>query len=163
LDRAEVAYVALLQLDPEDDIAFTALEELRKAAGKHEELVEMLLEKSETSESATERGRALNQIGHLYMGELDDREQAAFAFARGPAPFALRPRPPRGPANRRLRRRRGARRRPGHEARAGGPQGARPGRPGGARARGQAPPLPPPRPLVLGEDRPPRPGRALLP
>lgn len=81
-ERAEGVYAALLELDPEDEIAFTALEELRQKLGKHEELVEMLLSKSEKSDSHSERARALNQIGHLYMGELDDKEQAAFAFAK---------------------------------------------------------------------------------
>jgi tetratricopeptide (TPR) repeat protein/tRNA A-37 threonylcarbamoyl transferase component Bud32 len=81
-EKAESVYADLLKLDPEDEIAFTALEELRRAAGKNEELVEMLLEKSEHGETASERARALNQIGHLYMGDLDDKEQAAFAFAR---------------------------------------------------------------------------------
>ena len=81
-DKAESVYSELVKLDPEDEIAFTALEELRRATGKHEELIEMLLEKSENSESHSERARALNQIGHLYMGEMDDKEQAAFAFAR---------------------------------------------------------------------------------
>src|SRR5206468_3909764 len=70
------------EADPDDDIAFTALEEVRKTLGKHEDLIEMLLSRSETSASHSERARALNQIGHLYMGELDDKEQAAFAFAK---------------------------------------------------------------------------------
>src|SRR5262249_38971987 len=82
LSKAETVYVALLKLDPEDDIAFIALEEIRKTLGKHEELVEMLLERSERSESHSERARALNQIGHLYARELDDKEQAVFAFAK---------------------------------------------------------------------------------
>lgn len=81
-DRAESVYAGVVELDPEDEIAFTALEELRRHLGKHEELVEMLLGKSEKSESHSERARALNQIGHLYLGELDDKEQAAFAFAK---------------------------------------------------------------------------------
>ncbi len=81
-EQAEGVYASLVALDPEDEIAFTALEELRRATGKNEELVEMLLEKSEKSESATERARALNQIGHMYLGALDDKEQAAFAFAK---------------------------------------------------------------------------------
>ncbi len=81
-EKAEGVYAEIVALDADDEIAFTALEELRKATGKHEELIEMLLEKSEKSESHSERARALNQIGHLYMGEMDDREQAAFAFAK---------------------------------------------------------------------------------
>jgi tetratricopeptide (TPR) repeat protein/tRNA A-37 threonylcarbamoyl transferase component Bud32 len=81
-EKAETVYAALVELDAEDEIAFTALEELRRQLGKSEELVEMLLVKSEKSESNVERARALNQIGHLYLGELEDKEQAAFAFAK---------------------------------------------------------------------------------
>ncbi len=81
-EKAESVYASLLELDPEDDITFTALEEVRKHLGKHEELVEMFLERSETSTSHTERARALNEIGHLYARDLDDKEQAAFAFAK---------------------------------------------------------------------------------
>jgi len=81
-EKAETVYDSIVELDPEDEIAFTALEELRRQLGKHEELVEMLLTKSEKSVSHSERARALNQIGHLYLGELDDKEQAAFAFAK---------------------------------------------------------------------------------
>src|SRR5262249_33201797 len=82
VERAEATYAAIVALDPEDEIAFAALEELRRANGKDEEPLEMLLEKSEKSESHSERARALNTIGHLYLGEMDDREQAAFAFAK---------------------------------------------------------------------------------
>lgn len=81
-ERAENVYAAILEIDPEDDVAQTALEGLRKSLGKHEELIEMLLEKSERAAAATERARALNQIGDLYFRELADHEQAAFAFAR---------------------------------------------------------------------------------
>ncbi|WP_437738100.1 protein kinase domain-containing protein [Sorangium sp. So ce1335] len=81
-DKAEAVYVGLIERDPGDDIAFSALEELRKALGKHEELVEMLLQRSEKAESAGERARALNEIGHLYVRELDDKDQGVFAFAQ---------------------------------------------------------------------------------
>ncbi len=81
-DKAEAVYLRLLELDPGDDIAFSALEELRKALGKHEELVEMLLQRSERAESAGERARALNEIGHLYVRELDDKDQGVFALAQ---------------------------------------------------------------------------------
>lgn len=80
--KAESVYASLLELDPDDDITFTALEEIRKHLGKHEELVEMLLSRSETSTSQSERARALNEIGHLYARDLDDKEQAAFAYAK---------------------------------------------------------------------------------
>lgn len=82
LEKAEGVYQTVLALDPEEDIAFVALEQIRKALGKHEELVEMLLERSESSPSHNVRARALNEIGHLYVRDLDDKEQAVFAFAK---------------------------------------------------------------------------------
>jgi tetratricopeptide (TPR) repeat protein len=82
LAKAESAYAAILELDGEDEVALQGLEDVRRALGKHEELVEMLLERSQKHESHTERARALNQIGHLYWKELEDREQATFAFAQ---------------------------------------------------------------------------------
>ncbi len=81
-EQAEEIYQQICKLDPEDDIAVTALEELRRELGKHEELVEMLVQRAENSESHTERARCFNQIGHLYIRELDDREQGVFAFAQ---------------------------------------------------------------------------------
>ena len=80
--RAEEMYTMICALDPSDDIAEVALEELRRHLGKHEELIEMLLTRSEKSASHTERARALNHIGHLYVRELDDHEQGVFAFAQ---------------------------------------------------------------------------------
>lgn len=81
-ERAEEVYAQICTLDPEDDVAEVALEEQRQKLGKHEELIEMLLARSEKSESHAERARALNQIGHLYIRELDDHEQGVFAFAQ---------------------------------------------------------------------------------
>ncbi len=82
MEKAESVYAMIVALDPEDEVALTGLEDARRALGKHEELIEMLLERSQKHESHTERARALNQIGHLYLKELEDKEQAAFAFAQ---------------------------------------------------------------------------------
>ncbi len=72
----------ICELDPKDEVAQTALEELRRNLGQFEELIEMLLEHAEKSESHTERARCFNQIGHLYVRELEDREQGVFAYAQ---------------------------------------------------------------------------------
>ncbi len=80
--KAEQMYAAIVELDPQDDIALVALEEARKALGKYEELVEMLLEKSQSAPPGEERGRALAEIGRLYATELEDPEQAALAFTQ---------------------------------------------------------------------------------
>ena len=82
LDKAESSYEAILELDAEDEVALQGLEDARRALGKHEELIEMLLERGQKHESHTERARALSQIGHIQWKELDDREQATFAFAQ---------------------------------------------------------------------------------
>jgi tetratricopeptide (TPR) repeat protein len=77
-EKAEETYEQILELDADDDVAFAALEKLRRNLNKHDELIEMLLERSESAKSHTERARCLNAIGHLY----DDKEQVAFAFAQ---------------------------------------------------------------------------------
>jgi tetratricopeptide (TPR) repeat protein len=81
-NRAEQTYAAILEQDPTDEIAMIALEELRKALGKYEELVEMLLEKSQAAPPGEDRGRALAEIGRLYASELEDPDQAIVAFTQ---------------------------------------------------------------------------------
>lgn len=85
--RAEQTYAAIFAQDPTDEIAQMALEEARKALGKYEELVEMLLEKSQAAPPGEERGRALAEIGRLYASELDDPEQAVVAFTQALCEF----------------------------------------------------------------------------
>jgi serine/threonine protein kinase/lipopolysaccharide biosynthesis regulator YciM len=81
-EKTEQALAAILEVDPSDEIAATALEDVRRQLGKYEELVEMLLGKSERAESSSERARAMSEIGRLYANELDDKEQAVVAFAQ---------------------------------------------------------------------------------
>jgi tetratricopeptide (TPR) repeat protein len=80
--RAEAVYARILELDPSDEMARGALEDIRRALGKYEDLVEMLLARADASSSKIERGKALAEIGRLYATELDDPEQAAVAFVR---------------------------------------------------------------------------------
>ena len=82
LDLAEALYIQILELDPEDAVAERALEDARRKLGKFEELVEMLLTKSEQASSKAERARAFAEIGKLYGGELADKEQALVAFTQ---------------------------------------------------------------------------------
>lgn len=81
-EAAERTYVRLLELDPGDDIAVASLEEIRRRLGKYEDVVEMLLGRSEQAQSAAERARALVEIGRLYARELQDPEQALVAFTQ---------------------------------------------------------------------------------
>jgi tetratricopeptide (TPR) repeat protein len=80
--RAEEVYKWVLDLDLENDVAREGYEQALRAQDKHEELVEMLLERSQNSPSHSERAQALNKIGHLYAGPLEDMDQAVFAFSK---------------------------------------------------------------------------------
>ena len=82
LEKSEKVYLQLTELDPNDDIAATALEDVRKQAGKYEELIEMLLVRGEQAQSSSERARAFAEIGRLYIHELEDPEQAVVAFTQ---------------------------------------------------------------------------------
>lgn len=82
LESAEALYAEILQLDPEDQVAERGLEEARRKLGKFEELIEMLLGKSEQASSSVERARAFAEIGKLYAGEMSDKEQALVAFTQ---------------------------------------------------------------------------------
>jgi len=82
LERAEAVYLQLTELDPEDQVGWSGLEDTRRRLGKFEEVVEMLLARSEQADSAHQRARAMFEIGKLYQGELHDTEQALVAFTQ---------------------------------------------------------------------------------
>jgi tetratricopeptide (TPR) repeat protein len=81
-ERAEGLYERLIELDAQDASSFAALVRLRKRLRKHEALVELFLERSESAKSASERAQCFAEIGELYAGELADKEQAVVAFAQ---------------------------------------------------------------------------------
>ncbi|MBS2013382.1 MAG: protein kinase [Deltaproteobacteria bacterium] len=80
--RAENIYASIVEMDPTDEIATIALEEARKALGKYEELVEMLLAKSQAAPPGDTRARALAEVGRLFASELEDPDQAVVAFTQ---------------------------------------------------------------------------------
>ena len=82
LGRAEDIYKDLVSLDADDRVAFGSLQDVRRRLGKFEELVEMLLERSERVESRTERARMLAEIGRIYAQETHDMDQALVAFTQ---------------------------------------------------------------------------------
>ena len=63
--KAEEVYTSLLEVDPTDEIAKAALEGV-KALGKFEDVVEMLLARSQDAGSGEDRARSMAEIGHLY-------------------------------------------------------------------------------------------------
>ena len=82
LEQAETVYLQLTELDADDHVARTGLEDTRRRLGKFEEVVEMLLARSEQADGASERARAMYEIGKLYGSELHDTEQALVAFTQ---------------------------------------------------------------------------------
>lgn len=82
LEAAERVYVQITDLDPADDIASAALEEVRKQLGKYEDVIEMLLARVDRSEDRRDRAAATAEIGRLYAKELDDKQQAVVAYAQ---------------------------------------------------------------------------------
>jgi serine/threonine protein kinase/lipopolysaccharide biosynthesis regulator YciM len=80
--RAEEVYTSIVELDPTDEVAKVALEGIKKQLGKYEDVVEMLLARSQEATSGEARARAMAEIGKLYAYELDDTEQAVVAFTQ---------------------------------------------------------------------------------
>ena len=81
LDRAEAIYEELLSLDARDQVALAGIEEVRRRAGRFEELIEMLLARAEAADSAEARAQAMYEIGRVYFLDLQDNEQAVSAFS----------------------------------------------------------------------------------
>ncbi len=81
-EAAEAAYRKILEIDPEDDIAQIGIEELKRASGAAEDLVEILLEKAEKEEDADERASVLREIAHLYEDKLEDLDNAFVAWTQ---------------------------------------------------------------------------------
>ncbi len=81
-ERAEHAYAAVVALDPSSDVALARLEDLRRDLGKFDELVEMLLSRSEAATSPKDRARAMAEIGRVYAHDLKDASQAVVAWAQ---------------------------------------------------------------------------------
>lgn len=79
---AEASYRAILELDEGEDIARAAIEELKRASGDSEGLVEVLLEKVENEESGEERAAILREIAETYEKELGDEENAYVAWVQ---------------------------------------------------------------------------------
>jgi tetratricopeptide (TPR) repeat protein len=79
---AERVYSRIIELDPADEVAQSALDNVRKALGKHAEVVESLIGRSETATPGEERARIFAEIGRLCAHELEDPDQGILAYAR---------------------------------------------------------------------------------
>ncbi len=81
-ERSEIAYKRLLELEPGDDIAQAALEELKKTTGQWGDVVEMLLARVDTVDHGRERALVYAEIARLYEIELEDAENAFVAYVQ---------------------------------------------------------------------------------
>jgi tetratricopeptide (TPR) repeat protein len=80
--RAERVYETIVELDPNDAAAHVALEAVRRSLGKHAEVVESLLERSESAAPGPDKARIFAEIGRVCEVELDDPEQGLLAYSR---------------------------------------------------------------------------------
>lgn len=81
IEKAEAVYEELLGIDPHDLVAQAGIEEVRRRAGKFEELIEMLLARAEAAQTPEKRARAMAEIGKIYYRDLGDPEQAISAYS----------------------------------------------------------------------------------
>ncbi len=81
VEKAEAVYEELLAMDPFDVVAQAGIEEVRRRAGKFEELIEMLLARAEAAPTPQHRAKAMADIGKIYYRDIDDAEQAVSAYS----------------------------------------------------------------------------------
>ncbi len=79
---AEASYRKILEIDENEDIARSGIEELKRQSGDAEGLIELLLEKVEREESAEERGTILREIAETYEKKLGDKDNAFQAWVQ---------------------------------------------------------------------------------
>jgi len=79
---AERAYAQIVELDPTDGDARTALDDTRMALGNYDAVMESLIERSEGAPPGTDRAQIFARIGRLFVSELDDPDQGILAYAR---------------------------------------------------------------------------------
>jgi tetratricopeptide (TPR) repeat protein len=80
--QAERVYETIVELDPTDVPAHIALEAVRRSLGKHAEVVESLLARSETAASGSDKAHIFAEIGRICEVELQDPEQGLLAYSR---------------------------------------------------------------------------------
>ena len=81
LPAAEGLVQSVLESDPKDPDALAILARLQRAQGKHEDLIESLLERSQEAETGAERADLLAEIGRIYSKDLNDKPQALVAYS----------------------------------------------------------------------------------
>ncbi len=78
---AEAVYGRILELDPEDEMAQIAVEELKKGAGDFDKVIELLFEKVEKAKDAADRAVSLREIARVYHKDIKDAGKAFEAIS----------------------------------------------------------------------------------
>ena len=80
--RAEAAYQQILELDPESEVALRGVETQKRAAGDHEGLIGLLLDRIERAPAPSARKALLHEVATLYEKQLRDGDNALVAFTQ---------------------------------------------------------------------------------
>ena len=75
-DQGTSAYERVLEHDPNHQLAFDNLEQLHSAAGRWEPLVEMYLNRVESTEDTAEAVELLRRVARVYEEHIDDKDEA---------------------------------------------------------------------------------------
>ncbi len=81
-EQAEAVYQGILSIDSGNLVATAALEDVRRALGKFDALIELWLGQHETATTLETKAQCMAKVGQLYERELDDRGQALVAFCQ---------------------------------------------------------------------------------
>ena len=79
-DGAREAFEKILEIDPQENEAFTELEKLHVAAGRWEALIELYLSRLDRREDTGEKTELLRKIARVFEEKLDDKDQALDAL-----------------------------------------------------------------------------------
>jgi len=82
LNKAEEVYQELIGKDARDQVLQAGLNEVLRRQGKFEALVESFLARAEVASDASDRGRAMAEIGRIYLRELNEPDQAVVALTQ---------------------------------------------------------------------------------
>ncbi len=75
-EQAEAAYRSILELDPSDELAMVAIEDLNRTAGRFDRLVDLLLERAGRADSAVQKREAMLEAARVYERDLNDHAKA---------------------------------------------------------------------------------------
>ncbi|MCC7535336.1 MAG: protein kinase, partial [Deltaproteobacteria bacterium] len=79
---SEATLAKILEIDPDDDVAEQALIERKRGAGKHEDVIEILIASVERESDPRDRARTLREIARVYDQDLNRQDNAFLALVQ---------------------------------------------------------------------------------